>query len=306
MKKYLITTLVFCLTVLLSSCEYLEDIISKPPAGKTQTFTAFLSGDQEVADTPVQASGAGQGIFTLNAAGTEISYKLLVSNTEKIKFAHIHLAPKGENGQVVAFLLQEQVPSTGLVNGLLAEGKIRQADLVGPLAGKPLADLVKALSDGTAYANIHTDKYPAGELRGQISKQVEQPSNEFTAVLTGSQEVPPVTTDASGVALLYFDHHAKELRFRVDVAKLKDPLFSHIHLAPVGANGGVIANLRLDKLEGEVNGKYAEGTIKEADLVGNLKGGSLSILKEAMERGYTYVNIHTDKNRPGEIRGQIR
>jgi hypothetical protein len=292
--------------MVLSSCEYLEDLFPNPPAGKTQTYTAFLSGDQEVAPTPVQASGAGQGIFTLNAAGTEISYKLIVSNTEKIKFAHIHLAPKGENGQVVAFLLQEQIPSTGLVNGVLAEGKIRQADLVGPLAGKPLADLVKALNEGTAYVNIHTDKYPAGELRGQIGKQADQPSSDFTAVLTGSQEVPPVVTEASGVALLHFDHHTGELRYRVDVLKIKDPLFSHIHLAPIGVNGGVIVNLRLDKIEGEVNGKYAEGTITEADLVGNLKGGPLSILKEAMEKGYTYVNVHTVQNRPGEIRGQIR
>lgn len=306
MKKQLITTFVMLLSVVLSSCEYIEDLFPKPPAGKAQTYTAFLSGDQEVAATPVQASGAGQGIFTLNAAGTEISYKLIVSNTENIKFAHIHLAPKGENGPVVAFLLQEQIPSTGLKNGVLAEGKILQANLVGLLAGKPLADLVKALNEGTAYANIHTDKYPAGELRGQIGKQAEQPSIEFTAVLTGSQEVPAVSTEASGVALLYFDHHSSELRFRVDVAKLKDPLFSHIHLAPVGVNGGVVVTLKMDKVEGEVNGKYAEGTIKEADLTGNLKGGPLSILKEAMERGYTYVNIHTVANPPGEIRGQIR
>jgi hypothetical protein len=120
MKKQLITTFFFSLALLLSSCEYLEDFLPKPPAGKTKTYTAFLSGHQEV--PAVQASGAGQGMFTLNAAGTEIAYKLIVANTEKIRFAHIHLAPAGENGPVVAFLLHEQKPSTGLVNGVLAEG----------------------------------------------------------------------------------------------------------------------------------------------------------------------------------------
>jgi hypothetical protein len=245
-------------------------------------------------------------MFTLNAAGTEISYKLIVANTEKIKFAHIHMAPKGENGPVVAFLLHEQKPSTGLVNGVLAEGTIKQSDLVGPLAGKPLSDLVKALENGTAYANIHTDKYPAGELRGQIRKPATILVDDFTALLTGSQEVPPVATEATGVSLFQFNDQDTEIRYRVDVTKIQDVVASHIHLAPEGKNGGVVVTLRNDKVEGRVDGKYAEGTIRAEDLSGNLKGGPLSILKEAMEAGYTYVNVHTVVNPAGEIRGQIR
>jgi hypothetical protein len=229
-----------------------------------------------------------------------------VANTEKIKFAHIHLAPKGENGPVVAPLLEEQKPSTGLVNGVLAEGIIRQSDLVGPLAGKPLADLVKALENGTAYANIHTDKYPTGELRGQVRKPSALPLDDFTALLTGSQEVPPVSTPATGVGVFHFNDQGTEANFRVDITKIENVLFSHIHLAPVGVNGGVVVGLRMDKVEGRVDGKYAEGTITAANLTGNLKGGPLSILKEAMEAGYTYVNVHTVVNPAGEIRGQIR
>jgi hypothetical protein len=71
-------------------------------------------------------------------------------------------------------------------------------------------------------------------------------------------------------------------------------------------NGGVIVTLRMDKVEGQVNGKYAEGTIQASDLSGNLKGGQLSILKEAMEAGFTYVNVHTVVKPSGEVRGQIR
>jgi hypothetical protein len=304
MKKHFITTFAVLLSVLLGGCEYLEDLFPQQPSNKAKTYTAFLSGDQEV--PAVDASGAGQGMFTLNAAGTEISFKLLVANTDKIKFAHIHMAPKGENGPIVAPLLDEQNPTTGLVNGLLAEGIIRQADLVGPLAGKPLSELVKALENGTAYANIHTDDFPAGELRGQIRKPSVLPVNDFSALLTGNQEVPPVTTDATGLAVYHFNDQVTELTFRVDLAKIDDVLFSHIHLAPVGVNGPVVAPLRMDKVVGQVNGKYAEGTIKAENLTGKLKGGPLSILKEAMEAGYTYTNIHTDEYPAGELRGQNR
>jgi hypothetical protein len=62
----------------------------------------------------------------------------------------------------------------------------------------------------------------------------------------------------------------------------------------------------MDKVVGQVNGKYAEGTIKAENLTGKLKGGPLSILKEAMEAGYTYTNIHTEEYPAGELRGQNR
>jgi len=38
----------------------------------------------------------------------------------------------------------------------------------GPLEGKSISDLVDQINDGKAYVNVHTEKYPAGEIRGQI------------------------------------------------------------------------------------------------------------------------------------------
>jgi hypothetical protein len=56
-----------------------------------------------------------------------------VANIENVVAAHIHLAPAGVNGPVVAFLFSG-APS-GRSNGVLAEGTITAANLVGPLAG---------------------------------------------------------------------------------------------------------------------------------------------------------------------------
>ena len=48
-------------------------------------------------------------------------------------------------------------------------GNITKDDLQGPLKDKELTDLVSLMSDGNAYVNVHTDKYPDGAIRGQIS-----------------------------------------------------------------------------------------------------------------------------------------
>ncbi|QHT69570.1 CHRD domain-containing protein [Rhodocytophaga rosea] len=302
MKKYAILPLVLLLMVLLSSCELIEDLLPNDNK-KAKTYTAFLSGNQEV--PAVVAPGAGQAIFTLNKEKTEIAYKLIVANTDHIKFAHIHAAPAGENGQVVAFLLELQEPSTDTVNGVLAEGIIKAEDLLGPLASKSIKDLAALLESGNAYANIHTDENPSGELRGQIGKAKPHPVYEFEAKLTGSEEVPPVTTTASGDATYKFNPAVTELTFKVKLSSIENVKFAHIHLAPKGVNGGVVVTLKHERVDGPVNGDYAEGKITAADLSGNLKGGPLSILKAAIDNGYTYTNVHSDKYPAGEIRGQI-
>jgi CHRD domain len=83
--------------------------------------------------------------------------------------AHIHSGKAGENGPVVVWLYNSTTPS-GPINGMLSQGNTTANDLVGPLKGKQMSDLVKLINDGQAYANIHTESNPKGEIRGQISK----------------------------------------------------------------------------------------------------------------------------------------
>jgi hypothetical protein len=138
-------------------------------AAASRNYRAHLSGAEEV---PVAESLAqGQAIFKLSKDGTELEYKLIVANIENVTMAHIHLAPAGVNGAVVAWLYPEGPPPQlipGRTQGVLAEGTITAADLVGPLAGQPLSTLLDALESGNAYVNVHTSQYPGGEIRGQI------------------------------------------------------------------------------------------------------------------------------------------
>ena len=54
------------------------------------------------------------------------------------------------------------------MNGKLIEGNDSAPDLIGPLKGKTVNDLVQAMNNGSIYVNVHTTQNPGGEIRGQI------------------------------------------------------------------------------------------------------------------------------------------
>lgn len=138
-------------------------------------YGGHLNGRQEV--PPAATRAQGQVILQLDADTTVLHYKLIVANISNITQAHIHMAPAGTNGSVVAWLYPSGPPPQpipGRFNGVLARGTITAANLVGPLLGQPLSALVNAMAAGNTYANVHTSQFPGGEIRGQISERVEE------------------------------------------------------------------------------------------------------------------------------------
>jgi hypothetical protein len=128
----------------------------------------------------------------------------------------------------------------------------------------------------------------------------------FGAHLTGSQEVPPVDTDAEGLALYPVNRDGTEMRYGVVARDIISVTAGHIHSGTVGLNGPVVVNLyspdactiRGDKI-------LCTGTITAKNLVGPLAGQPLSTLITMMRDGRTYTNFHTSAHPGGEIRGQI-
>ncbi len=146
-------------------------------AADNRNFVAHLSGDEEV--PPVATLAQGQAIFHLSDDGNELEYRLIVANIENVVASHIHVGATGVNGPVVAFLFGSVPPGGGRSDGVIATGTITAANLVGPLAGHPLSDLITAMETGNAYVNAHTNDgvtppntgpgdFPGGEIRGQI------------------------------------------------------------------------------------------------------------------------------------------
>ena len=62
--------------------------------------------------------------------------------------------------------------------------------------------------------------------------------NKYSTPLTGMEEVPPVNTNSTGIAL--FELINNNINFEVNVTKLDNITASHIHLGQFGQNGGMI------------------------------------------------------------------
>lgn len=131
---------------------------------KETHFKAKLTPKEESQKPKSKASGKAE--FKLAKDGKTLYYKLHVKNLVDATAAHIHLAKKGEDGPPIAGLLSQE--KKGKFSGLLAEGSISDKDLIGPLQGKTVEDLIHVFQAEQAYVNVHTEANPDGEIRGQI------------------------------------------------------------------------------------------------------------------------------------------
>ncbi|HEX7050653.1 MAG TPA: CHRD domain-containing protein [Longimicrobiales bacterium] len=129
-------------------------------------------------------------------------------------------------------------------------------------------------------------------------------NERFSAVLKGQNVVPPVDTDATGfAAFLVEDATPNAVNFRVDVANLDEIIEVHIHEGVAGEEGPTrVVLFSADPPTGLVNGTLAEGTFTNADV----DGISLAQLLALMRTGAAYVDIVTEDQPDGEIRGQIQ
>jgi hypothetical protein len=122
----------------------------------------------------------------------------------------------------------------------------------------------------------------------------QQQSQAFTAKLSGKDEVPPVNTQATGMAHFQLSSDGKEINYDLTATNLNGFMMAHIHQGKAGENGQPVAPLSMGK-----------GKITSSDLKGPLAGKQISDLADLMKNGGAYVNIHTQQNQNGEIRGQI-
>jgi hypothetical protein len=139
--------------------------------------------------------------------------------------------------------------------------------------------------------------------------------DNFSATLSGAEEVPAVPTTATGTATLTIT--GTEITYTVNTSGLLNPVVSHIHIAPPGQNGPVRLNLCGTGAPVPActpgDGVLATGT--NGTVVGS-PPITFDDLVAAMRAGNAYVNVHTDDGvgqpntgpgdmASGEIRGQI-
>lgn len=116
----------------------------------TKTFTATLLGSNEVMPTGAP-KGSGKAVVTLNSGTGKVCWTFSsLKGISKVNASHIHKAPKGKSGAVVVPFFTGALKTKGCVK-----------------ASKSLITAIEK-SPSAYYVNIHTAKYPAGAIRGQL------------------------------------------------------------------------------------------------------------------------------------------
>ncbi|HKW73398.1 MAG TPA: CHRD domain-containing protein [Candidatus Dormibacteraeota bacterium] len=137
------------------------------------TFRATMSGFHEVA--PILTNGSGT--FHATIKGNSMTYTETFSDlSAPVTQSHIHFAEKGVNGSVFVFLCSNVGGPAGTPACPAGGGTVTRTVTAGDVLGVanqniPAGDfaaLLRILRSGDAYVNVHTMKFPAGEIRGQV------------------------------------------------------------------------------------------------------------------------------------------
>jgi hypothetical protein len=120
-------------------------------------FFAVLLGGNEVTDDGAANAGDpdGVGSATVLIDGTTLCFGLTVNNIDKPTAAHIHQAPAGVNGPIVVPLTAPEGGNPGASSDCIRNV---DPDVLGEIRG----------FSGRFYVNVHTEKFPAGAIRGQL------------------------------------------------------------------------------------------------------------------------------------------
>ena len=137
---------------------------------------ARLDGYQE--NPSVSTAAVGRFRAKLSRRDDVIKFALSYRGIETfVRFAHIHLARTHVNGGVIVWLCDNtgntpiRVEPCPQGNGTV-EGVITPASVMGPMSqgidSGEFDELLAAIRRRATYVNVHTDRFPSGEIRGQI------------------------------------------------------------------------------------------------------------------------------------------
>jgi hypothetical protein len=127
---------------------------------------------------------------------------------------------------------------------------------------------------------------------------------QFTAKMTGTQEVPPKDTKATGTATFVPTPDQMTLAYRVS-SNTDYNTMANIHKGKAGENGPIVVTFFTSPTPGGIIPFTAHGNLRADDLEGPLAGKQITDLIKMIKDGDAYVNVHTVQNPNGEIRGQI-
>jgi len=222
-------------------------------------FVAVPSGAQEI--PVVQSSYVAHASFILSPDGTQAVYHLVTGAVPTNVLLVRAIA--SINGQVVYPL----TPAASTIDGTLTLAAGDQADF----------------QANHFYVNIQTSQNPTGELRGQV---IPPGATLYSGPLLGRNEVPPISTQATGGAQFVLSADQTTIAYEIDVSGII-PTAADMDDGLSGRDGPTLYQLTLDQ-----SGALGSITFASTDV-------------SMLQNGSTYANVHTASNPSGELRAQL-
>ncbi|MDB5051875.1 MAG: hypothetical protein JWO30_4946 [Fibrobacteres bacterium] len=240
-------------------------------------FGARTNAAQEVPKVTLEGDPQGLIGFKLNETqDTMLVYGAFQGLSSAVTKFHIHAGEKGQAGPVALDVFP------------LVKDRTIAANWTG-FGPKDVRQFLR----GAYYINVHTSAYPNGEMRGQIDPEMDR---LWTAELKGGNAIPAVATPATGVAIFQLSPDDSILTVKAYLQGIPDSVTgAHIHEGGAASTGNVVANL-VSRLSGN--------TIAARIRVSSLARPAAFL--DSLKKGSLYVNVHTEANTSGEIRGQLK
>ncbi|MFK8055439.1 MAG: CHRD domain-containing protein [Saprospiraceae bacterium] len=263
--------------------------------GNAQTdYATLLSGHQEVPSTTTQA----EGLIDMTLRGDSLDIGGEITNlSSPVDFAlaggaHIHSGYIGQNGPV---LLPIRITQDADFNAEIVDTTYFVGDI---------PNFETLLDNGSAYVNVHTLDWAGGEVRGQIVNITDDLVSEvFDAMMYGDQQNSPVLSDGIGAIMALIDENGMMTisgSFEIESELL--PIGGtgvHLHIGYHGQNGPVAL-----ALTPTMDATGRNGVFEASNNTFSLAGG-LDTLVQAMRDRRVYINVHSENNPAGELRGQM-
>ncbi len=244
-----------------------------------------------------------------------------------------HRAPNGQGNVVLSGLSAPQglsldaaenilyfteVPTPGIAGG---QNTVNALDLATGTRtvihrGDPQPTAVVVAPNG----NVYWTSTSRGVVMVAVPASAPVVAAQFTATLSGAEEVPPVTTQATGQATFSLasgttrsddsDDHVSTgpaLRYRISISGVSNVRRIEIHQGAKGATGPLVATLSRGEDFGEDDdhpGFAVSGRIRATNLRGPFVNDWAGF-NAALSAGSLYLNVLTQANPTGELRGQI-
>ncbi|MDZ4698808.1 MAG: CHRD domain-containing protein [Rhodothermales bacterium] len=253
-----------------------------------ETFKSVLSGSGQMPGN----TSLGRGMIVAELEGTTLTVSGALSglasdfNPNVAGGAHLHAGMAGQNGSIEVGLVATIGDDNRSVTFAAADNTFEIAP-----------EQAEAIRLRGIYTNIHTVDLPSGELRGQM---IDAGSTPFLAALSGASAEAANASAGKGSVIaelndgsLHVHGSFSELRgaFNPNVAG-----GAHLHGGLAGQSGSIAYGLASVRATDELSGVFeAASNIFEVDD---------SAIDALFARGH-YVNIHTQYQASGELRGQV-